>query len=118
MTESIADGREDVVKRLVEFPLEDGGAMVVEVDEPGPESGFEQAARPGEVAERAGETFEAALERIRPAAEVIRAKLLDLSPHEMTVQFGIKLGGKVGAFVASAEAEANYTVTMTWRSER
>jgi Trypsin-co-occurring domain 1 len=105
------------MKRLVEFPLEDGGSIVVEVDEPGPETGFEQVSRPGEIAEKAGQTFEVALEKIRPAAVAIVAKLIDLPrrPDEITVQFRIKLGGQVGAFVASADAEANYAVTLTWR---
>jgi hypothetical protein len=109
-----------LVKRLVEFPVEAGGVVVIEVDEPGPESGFEQAARPGEVVERAQQSIETALDRIRPAAEAIVAKLLELPrrPDEITCTFGIKLGAKVGAYVAFANAEANYSVALTWKSER
>ena len=47
------------MKRLIEFPLEEGGSIVVEVDEPAPEGGVVRAARPGEVAAKAGQTFEA-----------------------------------------------------------
>jgi len=35
------------MKRLIEFPLEDGGAIVVEVDEPEPPGGVVRAARLG-----------------------------------------------------------------------
>jgi hypothetical protein len=52
------------VKRLIEFPLEEGGSIVVEVDEPAPEGGVVRAARPGEVAAKAGQTFEAAREQV------------------------------------------------------
>jgi len=59
------------MKRLIEFPLQDGGSIVVEVDEPASEGGVTRAARPGEIAARASQTFEAALERIQPAAGII-----------------------------------------------
>jgi hypothetical protein len=58
------------VKRLIEFPLEEGGSIMVEVDEPAPEGGVVRAAaKPGEIAAKAGQTFEAALERISPWPE-------------------------------------------------
>jgi hypothetical protein len=60
-----------IVKRLIEFPLEGEGTILVEVDEPEPKGGVVQAGRPGEVAVRASQTFEAALERIKPAAGAI-----------------------------------------------
>jgi hypothetical protein len=46
----------------VEFPLEQGGTIVVEVAEPSATADVERAARPGEIAERATESFGAALE--------------------------------------------------------
>ena len=108
------------VKRLIEFPLDDGTSVVVEVDEPEAEGGVVKAARPGEVAERATQTFEAALEKIRPAAAAIIAKLRDLGdpPDEIGVEFGIKLTAKAGAVLASAGVEANYQVTLTWKGKQ
>ncbi|HKZ86256.1 MAG TPA: hypothetical protein VJ793_21695 [Anaerolineae bacterium] len=50
------------MKRLIKFPLQDGGSVIVEVDEPLPE-GVVEAARPGEVVAKAKETLEDALER-------------------------------------------------------
>jgi hypothetical protein len=105
------------MKRLVEFPLEGGSAVVVEVEEPTPTSGTVRGLRAGELTEKAKESFETALEKIRPAATVILAKLRDLSerPDEVGVEFGIRLSAEAGAFIASTGAEANFKVTLTWR---
>jgi len=107
------------MKRLIEFPLENGNSILVEVDEPEPEGGVVKAARPGEIAAKATQTFEAALEKVKPAAAAIISKLRDLAdpPDEMEVEFGLKLSADAGAFLASAGAEANYTVTLTWKRE-
>lgn len=105
------------MKRLVAFPLEAGGSVIVEVDEPESEGGVVRAARPGEIAETARQTFEAALDKIKPSATVIIAKLRSLSdpPDEMELAFGLKLSASAGAVVASASVEANYTVTLKWK---
>jgi len=104
------------MKRLIEFPLEDGGSILVEVDEL--EGGVVRAAtRPGEVVEKAKQSFEAALDKIKPAAAAIVAKLRGLSdpPDEMEVEFGLKMSAKAGAMVAAAGTEANYKVTLKWK---
>ncbi len=107
------------MKRLVAFPLEhDEGTVVVEVDEPVAAGGVERASRQGEVAETAQQTLEAALRRIRPAARAVIATLAELSPDEVEVEFGIKLGTKTGAIIASADAEATYKVTLKWSGDR
>jgi hypothetical protein len=63
------------VSRLVEFPLEGGGSVVVEVAESELPEGPVRAARPGEIAAKATQSFEAALAKVRPAAEGIIANL-------------------------------------------
>ena len=101
--------------RLVEFPVDDESSVIVEVDDPG--SGTERVGR-GEIAERASETFGDALDRVRPAAALLVEKLRTLAdtPDEIAVEFGVKMSGKLGAaFIASAESEANFKVTLTWR---
>ena len=105
------------MKRLVEFPLDDGSTIVVEVDEPEPEGGTVRVSRPGELAEKAQVTFEEALNRIRPAAEGIVARLRGLSdpPDQVSVEFGLKLSAQAGAIVAAAGAEANYKISLTWK---
>lgn len=109
------------MKRLIEFPLEDGGSVLVEVDEPEQPGMPVRAATSGsQVAEKAGQTFDAALDRIRPAATVIIQKLRSLHdpPDEVEVEFGLKMNAEAGAVVAAAGVEANYKVTLTWKREQ
>lgn len=106
------------MKRLVEFPTQNGQTLVIEMDdEPGP--GAVRAARPGEVAERAGQTFEAALEAVRTAAEALVTRMRELSerPDEVEIEFGIKLNAQIGAIIASTDAEAHFRVTLTWTQQ-
>ncbi len=107
------------MKRLIEFPLQDGGSVIVEVDEPLPEGVVKAATKPGEVVDKAKETLEDALDKIQPAAQSIIAKLRGLhdAPDEIGVEFGIKLSAQAGAFIASAGVEANYKVTLKWSNK-
>jgi len=109
------------MKRLIEFPLEEGGTILVEVEVPEEEeSGWVLAARgePG-VPEKSSHTFEAALEKVRPAAQTIVRKLRALHdpPDEIEVEFGLNMNAKAGGIIASAGVEANYKVTLTWKRE-
>lgn len=103
------------MKQIVAYPLVEGGSILVEVDVP-EGGGFERVSRVGDIVQ-ASKTFDDALEQIKPAAQKIIAKLRSLTdpPDEIAVEFGIKLGAKAGAIIASADAEANYTVSLTWR---
>lgn len=107
------------MKRLIEFPMDDGSSVVVEVDEPEPEGGVTRAARFGEIAARAGQTFETALERLKPPTTAIIAKLRSLNdpPDEMEVEFGLKMTAEAGAVIAATGIEANYKVTLKWKRE-
>ena len=53
------------MRHLVEFPLQDGGSILVQVDEPAPEGGIVKAASAGEVLEKAEQSFEDALEKLK-----------------------------------------------------
>jgi Trypsin-co-occurring domain 1 len=112
------------MRRLVEFPLEEGGTVVVDVDEPdGRQSG--EAVR-GDITRRFGrheivtrteETFEAAFARIQPAATAALGSLRTLPdrPHEIEIEFGIQLTAEIGAIVAHTAAGANFRVTLRWK---
>jgi hypothetical protein len=104
------------MKTLIEYPLENGGSILVEVDNTEVE-GVEHVARPGEILAKATQTFESALETIKPAASSILAKLGNLSVpvDQVSVEFGIKFGAKAGTFIASADSEANFKVNLTWK---
>lgn len=107
------------MKRLVQFALEGGGSIFVEVEvDETEEGGIVPAARPGEIAVKAAQSFEEALDRVRPAASAIIAKLhsLDDRPDEIEVEFGLKLSAEAGAIVAAAGVEANYTIRLKWTS--
>ena len=105
------------MKRLVEFPLNNGTdeTLLVEIDEPEQEGLV--PATPADVIQKAEHTFEQALEKIKPVAESIVKTMHKLSerPDEVSVTFGLKLSAAAGAFIASAGAEANYEVTLIWR---
>jgi hypothetical protein len=104
------------VKRIVEFPLDGGGSVFIESDEP-ELAGTVRVGRADGVPEKAKQTFEQSLETVRTVAGALLAKVDELSdrPDELEIEFGIKLSGEIGAILASAKAEANYAVTMTWR---
>jgi hypothetical protein len=105
------------MKRLVEFPLEEGGSILVQIDEPDT-VGTIRAGR-DETIEKAKETFEEALNRVLPAAKSVVEKLQSMGsrPDEIEVNFGINLSTQAGAFIASATAQANFGVTVSWTGE-
>jgi hypothetical protein len=106
------------MKQLAEFQLE-GTKETVFVEIESPAEDLVSVANPGEIAVKVGQSLEAALSRIKPAASAVVATLRDLadSPDEIKVEFGVKLSAKAGAILASADAEANYKVTLSWKSK-
>jgi hypothetical protein len=107
-----------VLKQLVEFRLDEGGSVLVEVDEPpaGPTMrglGKDRST----LVEQADKTFEDATAAVTPAARSLIARLrsIDDPPDEVGVEFGVQLSAQTGAFIASVAAEANFRVSMTWR---
>jgi hypothetical protein len=70
------------------------------------------------VVELSEKTFQAALGQVRPAIDAMMETLAGLKsrPDEITAQFGIKLGAKAGAFIASTDAEAQFTVSLKWKA--
>lgn len=103
------------MKRLVEFPLQDGGSVLVEVEESDEaEGGIVRVAREGEVTVKAPQTFETALDKMKPVTSAIVSKLRDLAPDRIQVEIGVKLSTEAGVVIASAATEANFRVTLTW----
>ena len=103
------------MKSLVEYSLASGGSIIVEVGEA---DGVVRATRPGEIAARASHTLEEALDAVKPAILSVISKLQNINaPGQISVEFGIKLGAKVGAVLASADAESNFNVTLSWKRD-
>ena len=100
---------------LVEFPLERGGGVLVEV----PQAGTSLTTRGGigSVQERATESFDRAVAKVKPAAEALLAALSELSqrPEEVSVEFGVNMSAEAGAFIGSLGAEATFKVALKWQ---
>src|ERR1700730_11150000 len=74
---------------------------------------------PSEVIETVGNSFEAALEAIKPAAVAIASKFRNIAnaPEDLEIEFGLKLAGQAGAFIASASTEAQFRIKMVWKGK-
>jgi hypothetical protein len=93
------------MKHLVEFPLEEGGSIVVEIDEP--ETGGTVAAGRKDKIEKARETFEEALNTVLPATKKVAEKLRSTASRadEIEATFGVNLSMMAGAFTALCSGE-------------
>jgi hypothetical protein len=100
---------------IVEYPLEDGGALLVQAAavDAGPE-GLGLASPTEERAKKAAETLESALSHVMPALKSVTGKLRDLSPDDLAVEFGLTLTAETGVVVAKGGAEVHFTVTVRW----
>ncbi len=104
------------MKRLVEFPSENGEGIVVEGDAPEYSGGATRRGLTSSgVVEQAKLSFEDALDKAQPVAAALIEQLRRLEPDEATVEFGLTLSAEVGAILATASSTANYKVTLTWR---
>ena len=104
----------------IEFPLEDGTFIVVEVPENEGYGSWRDPSGEGALA-KAVNTLEQAIDKVKPAAEIVLSKFANLAerPTEIEIEFGLKLNAQVGAIIASGSVEANYVVKLKWkRSEK
>ena len=111
------------MSRLVQYDLGDNEKLLIEVDSssaiprrPGDPNTAGRVTRKGvgQVVEEAGQRFEEAIDTIRPTAELIVNRLKGLSPGEISVEFGIKLGAEAGAVITKAITEANFKIDLKW----
>jgi hypothetical protein len=102
---------------LVEFPLQDGGAILVQVGEAAAGPVTRGLGDRRLVTEQAQQTFEQAIARVQPAAQALISRLRALAdaPDEVGVEFGLELSAEAGAFIAAASSTANFKVTLSWR---
>jgi hypothetical protein len=112
--------------RYIEFPTDDDGTLLVEV-EPGevtPQPGVVKAGLK-EAAEKtvavAQSIFEGALDRVvRHNAEAFIRSVNALThpPDELEVTFGLKATGEVGNFaIAKGGSDLNFTVKLSWKRQ-
>jgi hypothetical protein len=102
--------------RIVEFPVEGGGMLQVEVNEldrPG--------AKPATSAvERATLSLGDAVGKVRPLVSALLASLQDLArePDELSIEFGMKFDVKAGVVVAETAVQGNCVVKLTWKQAK
>ncbi|MGI8859306.1 MAG: CU044_2847 family protein [Rubrobacteraceae bacterium] len=111
------------MKRLVEFPSDGGGTIMVEVEDLAPAGQTRRGLYTSAVVERAQSSFEDALEKIQPISSGLIVRLREIGdsavepPDEVHVEFGLLLSAEAGAVLAAASASANFKVTMMWRKD-
>ncbi len=108
------------MNELVEFPVDGGGSVLVEVNAVSSTTGVRTRGRDGGaelVVERARHSFEDAIQSVEPATQALINRLRGMteSPDEVHVEFGLDLHAEAGAFIAAASAAANFKVALTWR---
>jgi Trypsin-co-occurring domain 1 len=109
------------VSYLLGVPVGEGtdDVVVFEVDRSEvPDDLVLASAEPGRVAARARMTLEEALADVKPSLVKIVGVLRGMAPGEMTVEFGVKMGGETGVIIAKGTAEVNFRVTMSWKSDK
>ena len=101
---------------LLDLDLEQGGSILVEVDEleqPGPVT---RGGRPDEAVIKAGETLEHVLAQLGPTVRGIVSELRSAaeSPDELEVEFAIKLSTNANLVIARMGGEANFRIALRW----
>jgi hypothetical protein len=95
---------------MVEYPLDDRGVLLVQaaaVDSAA--EGLGLASSLDDRAIKATETLGSALAHVTPALQSVAGKLRELSPDEVTVEFGLTLTAETGVVVAKGGAEVHFT---------
>lgn len=90
------------------YTLDDGSVVRIEC-EPGP--GFRPVG-PDEIVGKLRDAIGPAVE----GAKVVLDRVRDARPEEVEVKFGIKVSGTMNWVIAKAATEANFEITLTWKS--
>lgn len=102
------------MKQIVEFPLEDGTSIFVEVEDSEPTD--DRIGIGEDVTKVAKQSFSEAIATIGPVANAIIKKVHSFNEpaDEVEVKFGLKMSAELGAVIASGNAEVNYEITLKW----
>jgi hypothetical protein len=102
---------------LLKVPLEDvegGPSVLVEVDSSDIPAELTLASAPGEAVAKATRSLSASLEQLEPTLRTVKDKFVAAAPGQLTVEFGINVGGETGIILAKGTADVNLKITMTW----
>ncbi|MFG2834055.1 CU044_2847 family protein [Streptomyces zaomyceticus] len=103
---------------VVEVPLGDGQDVVrVQVEET--DEAVVRVGRGGRASVRAEESLDRMLDVVRPVADAFvgRCRSMARQPDEATLEFGMSLSADAKILIAGSSATANFSVSLTWRSE-
>lgn len=103
--------------QVVDFPLEGGGTLTVQAAVADMAGGLELASVKDRLI-RSGETLESALGKVTPGLKAVAARLRELSPDGMSVEFGLCVTAEAGVVVAKGSTEVHFTVTLTWAGQQ
>ncbi len=103
-----------LLSRVVEWPLDGGDVVLVEVADE--DMGLERVGRGAAVVAEARETLQDALRRTRPAVQAVLDQVRKAAdpPDKVTLTFGIKLSVAAGAIIARSSGEANFEISVEW----
>jgi hypothetical protein len=107
------------MSQLIKYATEEGDIFIESKEE----ATGEEFIRVG-ITEKAVTTITKKLDDSLAKIQYISNKIInsidkksDNTPNEITVEFGIKLGGEADFIVASGSAEANFGITFKWQKK-
>ena len=105
------------MKRIVEFKMDDGSSVYVEVEEH--EELHQRVSRVrDDGVEEASDHFTNALNRIRPAAEMVLNTFRELNtPEEIVLEFGLKFSGRFGVIFTAVDSAATFKIALKWSNK-
>lgn len=101
------------VSEFVEYPLDGGGTVTIEVED---HPGMARAGRAATVLREATETLDQALANVRAAASAALGQFRAManSPDEIEIKFGVKLDVQAGAVIARTGLQGQFEVKLKW----
>ncbi|MEU7906851.1 CU044_2847 family protein [Actinoplanes sp. NPDC049118] len=104
---------------VLSIPIGDGSddRISVEATLDEQDEGVQLAAATGRAA-RLTYSLNSALQQVIPTLDTILSRVREsrLSPDEIALEFGLKIGGEHGIILTKGTAEANIKLTVKWRS--
>jgi hypothetical protein len=76
--------------------------------------GPERVSRHGTAVAKLDESLDDALASARPAAEAVINAFKELTPDEVSVEFGLSIDAEAGAVFAKAGIGAHFTINLKW----
>jgi len=102
------------VSDVIQFPLDCGSSVLVEV---APPPGVSRVGRHDTVLQDARLSFEKALTGVRDAASAALGQFQSMGhrPDQIEITFGVKLDAKLGAIIAETGVQGALEIKLTWR---